>query len=56
MTRRHAPLLWILLFLFCLRVLGQILVAFAGVTFLPPMEDWFSGAILSIRCSSSCRR
>src|SRR5438045_1712550 len=45
MPRRYAFLLWALLFLFCLRVLGQLLVAFAGVTFLPPMEDWFSGAI-----------
>jgi uncharacterized protein len=34
-----------LLVLFCLRVLGQLLVALFHVSFLPPMEDWFSGAI-----------
>ena len=41
--RRLAILLWILLFAFCLRVLGQMLVAFAGVSWLPPMEAWYSG-------------
>ena len=29
--------------LFILRVLGQALVAFADVPFLPPMEAWYSG-------------
>ncbi len=29
--------------LFAARVAGQALVAFAGVTWLPPMEAWFSG-------------
>jgi len=29
--------------LFCLRVIGQALVAFFSVSFLPPMEEWFSG-------------
>jgi uncharacterized protein len=38
-----APLLWALLGLFILRVLGQALVAFADVPFLPPMEAWYSG-------------
>jgi uncharacterized protein len=38
-----APLLWALLILFILRVLGQALVAFADVRFLPPMEAWYSG-------------
>jgi uncharacterized protein len=38
-----APLLWALLGLFILRVLGQALVAFADVRFLPPMEAWYSG-------------
>jgi hypothetical protein len=41
--RRLAMLLWILLFAFCLRVLGQMLVAFAEVSWLPPMEAWYSG-------------
>ncbi len=36
-------LLWALLGLFVLRVLGQALVAFAGVQFLPPMQAWYSG-------------
>src|SRR5215472_1420961 len=43
--KRYFWLLATLLFLFCLRVLGQILVAFFGVKFLPPMEEWFSGLL-----------
>jgi len=31
--------------LFFLRVLGQALVAFAGVTLLPPMSEWYSGLL-----------
>ena len=38
-------LLSILAFLFFLRVLGQALVAFAGVTVLPPMSEWYSGLL-----------
>jgi uncharacterized protein len=45
MQRRYFWVLSILLFLFCLRVLGQILVAFFKVPFLPPMEEWFSGLL-----------
>lgn len=41
--RRFAPLLWTLLALFFLRVTGQVLVAFFGIDFLPPMEEWYSG-------------
>lgn len=41
--RRLAILLWTLLFVFCLRVLSQMLVAFVGVSWLPPMEAWYSG-------------
>lgn len=41
----HGPLLALLTLLFALRVLGQALVAFAGVTWLPVMEQWFSGLI-----------
>ena len=33
----------LLLFLFVLRVAGQVLVAFFNVRFLPPMEAWYSG-------------
>jgi uncharacterized protein len=36
-------LLWILLALFVLRVIGQALVAFLDVRFLPPMQAWYSG-------------
>jgi putative CocE/NonD family hydrolase len=45
LQRRCFWLLATLLFLFCLRVLGQILVAFFHVSFLPPMEEWFSGLL-----------
>jgi hypothetical protein len=38
-------LLSVLAFLFLLRVLGQALVAFAGVTVLPPMSEWYSGLL-----------
>src|SRR4051812_9671498 len=49
-TRRESPmltsrLLWLLMSLFALRVLGQMLVEFCGVTFLPPSAEWFSGLI-----------
>ncbi len=42
---RYAVALWLLLGLFCLRVLGQFMVAFFAVAFLPPMEEWYSGLI-----------
>lgn len=38
-----APALWLLLALFVCRVLGQLLVALYAPTFLPPMEEWYSG-------------
>jgi hypothetical protein len=37
------PVLALLTFLFLLRVLGQALVAWFGVTWLPAMEHWHSG-------------
>ncbi len=43
--RAHARVLWLLLGAFFLRVLGQVLVAFWSVSFLPPMEEWFSGVL-----------
>ncbi len=43
--RRLAPLLWALLGLFVLRVAGQALVAFFRVSFLPPMQEWYSGLL-----------
>jgi hypothetical protein len=36
-------LLWVLLALFVMRVVGQALVAFFDVRFLPPMHAWYSG-------------
>lgn len=45
LQRRYFAVLATLLFLFCLRVLGQILVAFFHVSFLPPMEEWMSGLL-----------
>ena len=42
-SRKLAPLLWTLLILFVLRVTGQALVAFLDVSFLPPMQEWYSG-------------
>ncbi len=42
---RYAAVLWILTLLFGLRVVGQMLVAFFGVTFLPPMPEWYSGLV-----------
>lgn len=38
-------LLWFLTFLFISRVLGQLLVRFYPVSFLPPFRDWFSGLL-----------
>jgi hypothetical protein len=35
----------LLAFLFFVRVAGQALVAFAGVTVLPPMSEWYSGLL-----------
>jgi hypothetical protein len=45
LKRRYFWTLVALLFLFCLRVLGQILVVFLHVSFLPPMEEWMSGLV-----------
>lgn len=44
-TRRLAPFLWGLLFVFVLRVIGQMFVAVGWQRFLPPMEEWYSGLI-----------
>jgi hypothetical protein len=40
--RNLAPLPWTLLALF---VAGQALVAFLGVGWLPPMQEWHSGLL-----------
>jgi hypothetical protein len=45
-VRRVLPAaLWALSFLFLLRVLGQMLVVFAGATWLPAPEEWYSGLL-----------
>ncbi|HVO95133.1 MAG TPA: hypothetical protein VMT22_19920 [Terriglobales bacterium] len=41
----HGPILALLTLLFFLRVLGQVLVAFFSVSWLPEMNQWFSGLI-----------
>jgi len=43
--KRLAPLLWLLLAFFVLRVIGQLLVATLSIPWLPPMEEWYSGLI-----------
>jgi putative CocE/NonD family hydrolase len=43
--RRRAVALWVLFGLFVLRVVGQLLVAAGAGDFLPPWEEWFSGAV-----------
>ena len=42
---RYALVLGALAALFLARVAGQALVAFAGATFLPPMEHWYSALL-----------
>lgn len=44
-AKRLAPILWVLLLLFILRVIGQIVVVLNLVDFLPPMEEWQSGLL-----------
>lgn len=44
-TRRWASVLWLLLGLFCLRVAGQIVVALYAPSFLPQIDEWYSGLI-----------
>ena len=43
--QRLAPLLWLLWFVFVLRVAGQMLVACGRANWLPPMEAWMSGLL-----------
>lgn len=44
-ARRYGMALWLLSTLFLCRVIGQLLVAFGGVTWLPPMAEWYSGLL-----------
>ncbi|QPJ62875.1 MAG: hypothetical protein G3M70_13715 [Candidatus Nitronauta litoralis] len=41
----HKIGLWILFGLFCFRVSAQLLQNFYPVSFLPPFDDWHSGAL-----------
>ena len=41
----YAVIFWLITFLFLLRVVGQVLVAYWSVPFLPPMSAWYSGLI-----------
>lgn len=41
----YSLILWILLFLFTLRVLGQIMVSFFTVPSLPAFNSWYSGLL-----------
>ena len=43
--RAHAAALWVLSLLFLGRVAGQALVVCCAVTWLPPMEAWYSGLL-----------
>jgi uncharacterized protein len=43
--RLAALLLAVASFLFLLRVLGQLLVVLRGPSWLPPMEQWYSGLL-----------
>jgi len=45
MRRNYATILALLAFAFFLRVLGQALVAWWDVEFLPPMTQWYSGLL-----------
>ena len=45
LLRNYAVVFWVLLGLFLLRVLGQVLVEFFGVSFLPPSRFWMSGYV-----------
>jgi hypothetical protein len=42
---RVVATLWLLLFLFVLRVVGQLLVFLGWAPSLPPMEEWYSGLV-----------
>ena len=44
-SRALSSVLWLLLFVFFLRVLGHALVVFFDVSFLPDEEQWLSGLI-----------
>lgn len=44
-AKRHSRIMIALTIVFLPRILGQLLVATKGVSWLPPMEEWYSGLI-----------
>ena len=45
-TQNYATFLWLLLGLFCVRVLSHMLIVLLdGAPWLPPKEEWLSGAL-----------
>ncbi len=42
-ARGTALVLWVLLALFLCRVVGQLVVVLYAPSFLPPMQEWYSG-------------
>ena len=44
-AKRYASALWALFGLFVLRVVAQLSIALGDGSFLPPWEEWFSGAL-----------
>ena len=44
-ARRSAPWLWVLLIIFVVRVIAQFSLTIFEVPFLPPFEEWYSGAV-----------
>jgi hypothetical protein len=44
-ARRLAPILWVLLAAFAMRVTGQVLVVLIAPPWLPPMPEWMSGLL-----------
>lgn len=44
-AKTYAPWLWILLALFCFRVVAQLIAAKTSISFMPGFDDWHSGAL-----------
>lgn len=44
-SQKISVILWILIGIFCLRVLVQLIVSVVDTTFLPAFEDWHSGTM-----------
>ncbi len=44
-SSKYAKVLWVLLGLFCFRVIAQLLQLVFDSPFLPPFDTWYSGAL-----------